>query len=283
MRLHVPKQLLDNCRKRPERIAWLEQLPGLAAELCERWSLSLGPPFEEATAAWVAPVVSRRTAVLKLAMPHMEAEHEIAGLRYWSGDGAVRLLDADDAFNALLIERCEPGTVLRREPESVQDTIIAGLLKRLWRRPQRPHPFRPLSDMTAHWEREVRAQVERWPDRGLVEAGLRVFETLSHSATEPVLLATDLHAGNVLRARREPWLFIDPKPFVGDRCYDATQHLFNCSDRLRADPSGTIGRFADLLNVDSERVRLWVFARAAIEPTGWTDPAEQALARALAP
>lgn len=26
-----------------------------------------------------------------------------------------------------------------------------------------------------------------------------------------VLLATDLHAGNVLRAEREPWLVIDPK------------------------------------------------------------------------
>ena len=25
-----------------------------------------------------------------------------------------------------------------------------------------------------------------------------------------------------------PWLVIDPKPFVGDPAYDATQHLFNC-------------------------------------------------------
>jgi streptomycin 6-kinase len=62
-----------------------------------------------------------------------------------------------------------------------------------------------------------------------------------------MLLATDLHAGNVLRAEREPWLVIDPKPFVGDPAYDATQHLFNCGARLRADPEGTISRFADCL------------------------------------
>ena len=43
---------------------------------------------------------------------------------------------------------------------------------------------------------------------------------------------TDLHAGNVVRAEREPWLVIDPKPFVGDPAYDATQHLLNCRDEI---------------------------------------------------
>jgi Integrase core domain len=47
------------------------------------------------------------------------------------------------------------------------------------------------------------------PDRisapfSLVREGLRLFEELSLSTPEHVLLATDLHAGNVLRARREP-------------------------------------------------------------------------------
>ena len=48
----------------------------------------------------------------------------------------------------------------------------------------------------------------------------------------------------VLRAEREPWLVIDPKPFVGDPCYDATQHLLNCEDRLQARPRELIERFA---------------------------------------
>jgi len=65
---------------------------------------------------------------------------------------------------------------------------------------------------------------------------------------------------------RKPWLAIDPKPFIGDRAYDATQHLFNCRERLRSDPDGTIRRLADLLSVDHRRVRLWMFACAAGEP-----------------
>jgi streptomycin 6-kinase len=31
----------------------------------------------------------------------------------------------------------------------------------------------------------------------------------------------DLHAGNVLATQREPWLVIDPKPFIGDPAFDA--------------------------------------------------------------
>jgi streptomycin 6-kinase len=99
-----------------------------------------------------------------------------------------------------------------------------------------------------------------------------------------VLLATDLHAGNVLRAEREPWLVIDPKPFVGDPAYDATQHLLNCRTRLLADPSGTIVRFSELLAVDAERVRLWTFGRAAAEPRdNWSDPERLSLVRTLGP
>src|SRR3989442_6958087 len=166
----------------------------------------------------------------------------------------------------MLLERCEPGTVLRMLPEPEQDLVIARLLRRLWRPPVAPHPFRPLWAMLAHWSDETLARSDDWRDEGLVREGLRLFKELPHTAPAHVLLATDLHAGNVLRARREPWLVIDPKPFVGDPAYDATQHLFNCDARLRSDPDGTICRFADLLGVDRERVRLWTFARAAAEP-----------------
>ena len=190
--------------------------------------------------AWVAPVAidDGTAAVLKLGMPHMEGENEIDALRFWNGDASVRLLEADDALGAMLLERCDPGTALRVLPEAEQDTTIARLLRRLWRSPAASHPFRPLSAMTAHWSAETLAQTDRWPDRGLVVEGLRLFEELPQSATANVLLVTDLHAGNVLRAQREPWLVIDPKPFVGDPAYDATQHLLNCAARLRSDPHG---------------------------------------------
>ncbi|MDQ3696543.1 MAG: aminoglycoside phosphotransferase family protein [Gemmatimonadota bacterium] len=268
--------------------AWLERLPEAIADLERGWSLTLEAPFDgaEVSCAWVAPAqrADGSSAVLKVAMPHMEGEHEIAGLRFWDGDPTVRLLEADDERGAMLLEPCEPGSVLRAVPEPEQDVVIAGLLRRLWRAPPAQSVFRPLSAMTDFWSEQPLADAERWPDTGLVRQALDLFKELPRRAPTTVLLGTDLHAGNVLRARREPWLVIDPKPFIGDPAYDATQHLRNCAARLRSDPDRTIRRFADLLGVDHQRVRLWMFARAAAEPRGdWERDEWMTLARVIAP
>lgn len=266
----IPSSLEASCRKTSERREWLNRLPQLINELSARWSLTLGAPFDgnEVSSSWVTLATRRdgMTAVLKIGMPHMEGLHEIHGLRFWNGDPTVRLLEADVQYNAMLVERCDPGTFLRELTEPEQDVIIAALLRRLWRKPDTPHQFRPLSEMISYWSNETLEASERWADAGLVREGLRLFAELSADCDDGVLLATDLHAGNVLKSRREPWLVIDPKPFVGDPAYDATQHLVNCEQRLGAYSRGTIDRFADLLEVSSERVRLWMFARAAAEP-----------------
>lgn len=282
----VPERLVEACHRMPERCTWLERLPHAIHELQERWSLSLGAPFDcsDVSCAWVAPVMRAdgTRAVLKLGMPHFEGAHEIHALRFWDGSPTVRLLEADVDLNAMLLEQCQPGSALRELPEREQDVIIAGVLRCIWSRPAPPHPFRPLSAMTAHWADETIAAVRRWPDAGLVQEGLRLLDELSRSSADDVLLATDLHAGNVLRAQREPWLVIDPKPFVGDRAYDATQHLFNCKDRILAAPDTTIHRVAELLGIDEERIRLWMFARSAAEPRDtWSDDSVT-LARLLA-
>jgi streptomycin 6-kinase len=228
-----------------------------------------------------------RPAVLKLAMPHMEGKHEIQGLRYWSGRSIVKLLEADDHSGAMLLERCLPGTTLCSEPEPAQDVIIAGVLNRLWESATQgtgPRGFRHLSQMIDLWCKETIAQKHLWPDAGVVNEGLSLMKELARPATTDVLLATDLHAGNVLRSEREPWLAIDPKPFVGDRTYDPVQHLINCETRLHRNPARLVERVAGLTEVAPERLRLWTFARAAADPReDWTNTHWIDIAKALSP
>lgn len=282
----VSSRVLELCRKSPERMVWLERLPRAIAELERRWQLSIGEPFDgEGDVSWVSAVVrgDGSPAVLKLGMPHMEAEHEADGLRFWNGDPTVRLFEADGALGAMLLERCEPGTALRDLPEPEQDAVLAGLLRRLWRTPPAGHPFRPLSQMIESWISETSAQQAEWTDEPLVRAGIDEFRELIGSKQATVVLATDLHAGNVLKARREPWLVIDPKPFVGDPAYDATQHLLNCLDRVGADPPSVIARNAGRMSLDPDRVRRWLFARLCAEPReDWARDRRLEIARELA-
>jgi streptomycin 6-kinase len=287
MPLIIPERLAETCARSPARLAWLAGLPAVVRDLERRWSVDLGVPFDrdEVSCAWVAPATRAdgSAAVLKIGMPHLEGEHELDGLRFWNGNPTVRLLDAAADRGAMLLERCEPGTHLRTLPEDEQDPVIAGILRRLWRLPAASHPFRPLSAVIECWAHETFAHADDWPDADLVRDGLRLFDELAAPSSGDMLLGTDVHAGNVLRAEREPWLLIDPKPFLGDPAYDATQHLLNCTTRLQSDPRAFIQRFADLLEVDWERVRLWTFARAAAEPRDeWTDPTMLTLARRLA-
>ncbi len=82
-----------------------------------------------------------------------------------------------------------------------------------------------------------------------------------------MLLLTDLHAGNVLSAGREPWLVIDPKPYLGDPAYDPLQHLLNCPGRLQADPAGLADRMAGLCERRPRAVPAAGCSRAA-----WSSP-----------
>ena len=151
--------------ERDGRHAWLERLPELVRELEGRWSLTAGEPFQPGgQTAWVAPVRAADGAelVLKLAWRHDEAAHEAEGLREWDGAGVVRLhaLEEFDDTTALLLERCVPGTPLARRPEPEQDTVIADLLRRLWREPMPGHHFRSLQVMCDAWADELNRRLQ---------------------------------------------------------------------------------------------------------------------------
>lgn len=272
------------------RQAWLATaLPAALRQVLAMWSLTVGEPFQPGgQTAWVAPARDAAGAalVLKIAWPHPEAAHEADGLRAWAGNGAARLYawhDFGDAI-ALLIERCLPGTPLSGRPEPEQDTVVAALLRRLWIEPGREHPFQSLQLMCRQWADKFEQGAgagQAHLDPGLARAGIALFRELPATATRQVLLCTDLHAGNVLAAAREPWLVIDPKPCVGDPAYDPLQHMLNCDERLRSDPRSLARRMAGLLGLDPGRVLLWLFARCVQESLEW--PSLAAVARSVAP
>ena len=281
--LGIPENLAKAI-DRDGRQGWWATLPVIVTDLTNAWSLEVGEPFQPGgDTAWVAPARNSLGAelVLKLAWRHPESEHERDGLVAWGGDGMILLQESKqfEETNALLLERCRPGSPLRDRPEDEQDVVIAGLLRRLWIAPPKDHCFESLRVMCEQWAKrfeEVSVTVPPGLDRTMAAEGIALFRELSLSAPDEFLLCTDLHAGNVLRADREPWLAIDPKPYVGDRTYDALQHMLNCSDRLIADPNGFASKLADLLDLDRDRLLKWLFARSVQFSPDWPWLAEVA-------
>ncbi|HUC12867.1 MAG TPA: aminoglycoside phosphotransferase family protein [Acidimicrobiales bacterium] len=286
-RFIIPEDLARAATKEG-REGWLAELPVLVARVAASWQIEVDEPFRPGgETAWVAPARDHmgKESVLKVCWPHPEAAHEADGLRSWGGAGAVRLYRADKLAEAtvLLLERCRPGTQLRSSPPKEHDLVVSSLLRRLWREPPPDHRFRPLSDMCDYWaERyESRARSERsCLPSPLAKEGIRLLRELSRGGGT-LLLHTDLHAGNVLAAEREPWLAIDPKPHIGDPTYDVTQHIFNGVFIEGLDAGAVASRMASLLDLDLDRALLWLFARAVEASPYWPGMAD--LARTLAP
>jgi streptomycin 6-kinase len=57
--------------------------------------------------------------------------------------------------------------------------------------------------------------------------------------------------------------------------------MLNCDERLHSDPRGFARRIAALLEVDIERLLLWLFARCVVESADW--PGLARIAVELAP
>ena len=85
---------------------------------------------------------------------------------------------------------------------------------------------------------------------------------------ELVVAHQDFHGGNILRAAREPWLAIDPKPLVGEREFDTASLLRDRRQELNRDPKPdrTVRRRLDQLTselaLDRGRMRGWGIAHA---------------------
>ena len=267
---------------------WLDRLPGIVDACAEEWSLTLDEPFPYAFASLAYPVTREdgSAAVLKIQFPDRESEHEAAALDLIDGDGAVRLLAYDAGRRALLLERAVPGTPLKAlAPDAALDVFVA-LLPRVWK-PAGAPPFRTLAEEATGWAGSLPTNYERARrpfERALLDAALGTIETLSGSQGEQVLVNQDMHADNVVRAAREPWLLIDPKPLAGEREFgiaatvrghelghsrDAVVHRLDC--------------LTTELRLDRDRARGWALAQTI----AWAfdgdeaDPAHVEIARWL--
>ena len=252
--------------------AWLGALPDLLARLARRWSLTVAPTFPEIRINYVVPAMrdDGTACVLKVSRHVDETRNEIAALLLWDGQGAVRLLDADPDAGALLLERLDPGTMLVEVAESDDDAataIAAGVLRQLWRPVPAPNGLRSLESWCDAYDRnrEALSKGANGFPAALFQRADAMRRDLLSTTQRPTVLHGDLHHFNVLRAQRAPWLAIDPKGLVGDRCFDVCQFFRNPRKVPPEVNRRRLDRFCAELGLDRARTKAWCFVHAMLD------------------
>lgn len=271
----IPPDFADDVAERspeggPSGADWLMRLPGLVREAADEWEAAADGPVRSGQCAVVFPVrTPRGPAVVKVGWPHVESEHEHLALRAWNGDGAVRLLAADPARGALLLERldAEHTTALLDVDDS--SAVIGALLRRL-DRPALPQLQR-MSALSRGWADRLRSDGTSVLPPRLVDRAAGLAEQLgAQDGADARLVHTDLHDANVLGAGREPWLAIDPKPLAAVPEFAVAPLVWNRAEEAVAAPSTRdhLRRRVRIAcaagGLDEDRARDWTLVRCAL-------------------
>jgi streptomycin 6-kinase len=277
----LPDAVLAFARRGPRWQEYVDRLPRTVDDLVEEWSLAPTGEIWWGYASVVLPVrcADGMDAVLKVAFPGVEAEHEPLVLRHWHGRGAVLLLRADPHRRALLLERLH-----RRDLTTIDVIDACEVVAQLYGVLHVPAPpqLRSFTDFLGRW-REPLAGLPRdapIPHR-LVQQALSLLRDLGDDpASTGVVLHHDLHYENVLAGDREPWLAIDPQAMSGDPHAELAPMLWNRWDELRGDVrQGVRRRFHSLVDaagLDEDRARSWVVVRMVVNAYWTIEDAEQA-------
>jgi streptomycin 6-kinase len=264
---------------------WLDGLPRLLTDIVRRFDVRVGEPY--ALSYNYVARARRSDGAAVVVSAGLGIGPSTAALAHFAGVGAVRLLDADDALGAQLLERLEPGTALTSVAGDVERTAVAaGVMGRLWRPlPDDVTPFPTVATWgvgLAHLRSAARVAPDVFGpgatfDTSTLARAESLFADLVASEPERVLLHGDLHDDNILSAP-DGWRAIDPKGVLGERAYE-------CAPLLRDRGGGApitarrVTQLAAALDLDPRRVLQWALVHAVLSAwwsyedhgAGWQD------------
>jgi streptomycin 6-kinase len=254
---------------------WLDRLPAILAACERRWGLTIGASFSNLSFHYVASAVNSdgEPVVVKACSPTGEFAMEAEAIRLFDGHGMARLLASDQDDEVMVLERLQPGTLLKSvEDEEKAISAAASVMKQLWR----PAPAGTLFPTVQDWEKGFARLRQRY-DGGhgpfppaLLEEAEHLYADLLASMDEPALLHGDLHQENILAAHRDPWLAIDPKGLIGEPAYETGALLRNPLPELLKMPqpgrvlARRVDQLGEELGMDRERIRGWGLAQAVL-------------------
>jgi streptomycin 6-kinase len=263
LRMHIPE--IVRTKAQVAGVAgWLDTVPELAERLAAEWAFNVGEVLEGGTESVVIAVTRSDgdPAVLKLIVPrNAAARNEITALRIANGRGCARLLAADEAHSALLLERLGPPLFELGLPLLRRHEVLAATARRVWRPapesglPTGAQKGRWLIDfIEAKWEHLDRPCSERAAAYAIECAERRIA---AHDDERAVLVHGDVHEWNTLEAG-DGFKLIDPDGLLAEAEYDMGIIMREDPvELLQGDPWERAHRLARLTDLDPIAIWEW--------------------------
>lgn len=260
---------------------WLDRIPELIKKYEVHWEIKIGETFHLSYNYVAQAERSDGTpVVIKLGFPgDKELISECAGLSYFNGEGAIKLLAEDIDNGAMLLERVTPGIPLAELEDDEEATLIAArLLKQL-------HKEAPDDDRLINFGKNWLGGYTRYREKYSLESGpipqelFLLGEAINkkHYVDEPekeYLIHGDFHHHNVLSSNRDGYLTIDTKGVIGNPAYDIATFLYNPKEILKREDIEQITKrrieiFSKELDMDTQKIIDWGISQALLS-TIWT-------------
>ena len=269
---------------------WLDALPALLRDVVARWALEPEEPgTSDGTRYRVDAARAGEPVTLEVTYPDGWWPETTRSLEAWKGEATLRLLEHDPR-GVRLLERAEPGTSLRPEPDERASLVeAAGVCERLW--VADPGGITSVATEVRGWASTLEARhirVGRPFERDLVSGAAELFGTLGPTQGERLLLHGDLHLRSMALANGRR-VALDPQPLVGEPAFDAASLLRDTPEELIVDVDGGRQRvrlrfevLTERLRCNPGRIRGWAFATSIDHAVWCCEQGDQALGATVA-
>ena len=232
--MHLPSSFIERIHRvfGDDGRAWLPHLPDIVRQCRDKWDLSDGVMNSNMSLNYIefTTTADGTTVALKIGVPHSELFTEMETLRLYDGSRSARLMDADRALGAILMQHLKPGTILRQLKDNRQETeIAASIISELTVPVPSTHQLPSFSGWVERAFRLTRTTwdlEERMP-RDLLDRAEQAFTEILQSSNGDVILHGDLHHENILLDEQGGWTAIDPKGVTGPHCLETGRYLLN--------------------------------------------------------
>ncbi|MCF6807237.1 aminoglycoside phosphotransferase family protein [Thiotrichales bacterium 19S9-12] len=242
---------------------WLDSLPEIIVFLSKKWNLTEIKPVDNLSYNYVALAMQHINlpVVLKVSCDYESILNEYRALKQFNGNGSVQVIDFDEQKYALLLEQCQPGSLLKDQLEiNIDQTInhYIDVIRKLAPKTTNLESFPHVSQWCQAVDRIIGLNI----DKLLINKAKNIKNYLLATAKGERLCHGDLHLENIIQ-HQGGYLAIDPKGVIAEIAFEAAHFDFSSYNDVNVILE-IINKLSTALGLEKTRLLQWLYLKLMI-------------------